>query len=167
MNLEIVAATQRHRTVMRNLYELYSHDFSPMTGNDVNDATGMFTDEPFLVNAWNDPTFHPYLLKVDGKWAGMAWVEEGSYINPDMDEHWLMAEFFVMRKYRRLGIGEAFARALFDRHAGTWEVGEIHVNVNAQRFWRKVIGRCAGAFDEVIVDNDHWVGPVQRFTRDV
>jgi len=35
MNLEIVAATQRHRTVMRNLYELYSHDFSPMIGNDV------------------------------------------------------------------------------------------------------------------------------------
>ena len=162
-NAEIVSATKAHRTVLRQLFELYAHDFSPMTGADVNEATGMWTDESFLSHAWRDPHFHPYLLKVNDKWAGFAWVEEGSYIRPGEDEHWLMEEFFILRKYRNKGVGEWFARALFGRHAGAWEVGEIHENVEAQQFWRKVIGRYAGAFDEVIVDNDRWVGPVQRF----
>jgi predicted acetyltransferase len=165
VKLEIIEATQQHRTLLRQLFELYAHDFSPMTGEDVNDATGMWTDDAFLTNAWRDPHFHPYLLKVNGKWAGFAWVEEGSYTRPDEDEHWLMEEFFILRKYRRQGIGEWFARALFARHPGMWEVGEIHENVDAQRFWRKVIGRYAGAFDEIIVDNERWVGPVQQFTR--
>ncbi len=163
-NAEIIPATEQHRHVLRALFELYAHDFSPMTGEDVNEATGRWTDDAFLANAWHDPHFQPYLLKVDGRWAGFAWVEWGSYINPDEDEHWLMEEFFILRKYRRQGIGEWFARALFDRRAGTWEVGEIHENVDAQRFWRKVIGRYA-AFEEVIVDNEQWVGPVQRFTH--
>jgi predicted acetyltransferase len=164
MRLQVVEAARKHQTVLRHLFELYAHDFSPMTGEDVNEATGMWTDDAFLANGWNDPHFHPYLLKADGKWAGFAWVEWGSYINPDDDAHWLMEEFFIMRKYRQQGIGEWFARALFARHAGTWEVGEIHENEPAQHFWRKVIGRYAGVFDEVIVDNDRWTGPVQRFS---
>lgn len=164
-NVEIIPATKAHKRVLRQLFELYAHDFSPMTGADVNEATGMWTDDGFLATAWNDPHFHPYLLKVDGKWAGFAWVEKGSYIRPDEDEHWLMEEFFIMRKYRHQGIGEWFARALFARHAGVWEVGEIQENVDAQRFWRKVIGHYAGDFDEVIAGNDRWAGPVQRFSH--
>ncbi len=165
LNLEIIEATQKHRAILRQLFELYAHDFSPMTGEDVNEVTGRWTDDAFLANAWHgDPHFRPYLLRANGRWAGFAWVEWGSYIDPDEDEHWLMEEFFILRKYRRQGIGEWFARALFDRFPGTWEVGEIHENVDAQRFWRKVIGRYA-AFDEVIVDNAQWVGPVQRFTH--
>jgi predicted acetyltransferase len=74
-----------------------------------------------------------------------------------------MEEFFVLRKYRGQGIGAWFATQLFDRFPGVWEVGEIHANTNAQRFWRKVIGRYAGEFEEIVVGNDRWDGPVQRF----
>ena len=164
MKREIIEATKDHRSVLRALFELYAHDFSPMTGADVN-AHGTYTDDNFLEGWWDDyaDVFHPFLLAVDGKWAGFAFVEEGSYITSGEDRHWLMEEFFVIGKYRNQGIGEWFARALFDTFRGTWEVGEIAANTGAQQFWRKVIRRYAGTFDENIVNNDRWQGPVQRF----
>ncbi len=68
-----------------------------------------------------------------------------------------------MRKYRGRGMGEWFARELFARFPGVWEVGEIGANTDAQRFWRTVIGRYAGGFEEIVVDNGRWQGPVQKF----
>lgn len=75
-----------------------------------------------------------------------------------------MEEFFILRKYRGRSVGVWFARQLFARFPGIWEVGEIHENTGAQAFWRKVIGRYTGGrFEEVIVDNERWDGPVQKF----
>ncbi len=167
MKREIIEATKEHRGVLRALFELYAHDFSPMTGSDVS-ANGMYTGDDFLSDWWDErgDVWHPFLLQIDGNWAGFAWVEEGSYIEPmdDQVNHWLMEEFFIVRKYRGRGVGEWFARELFDRFPRTWEVGEIDANTDAQRFWRKVIGRYTnGAFDEVVVNNDRLKGPVQRF----
>lgn len=165
---EVVRATKKHRHVLCALFELYAHDFSPMTGADVN-ANGTFTEDNFLEGRWDGhgDVFHPFLLKIDSKWAGFAWVEEGSYIDADDDDvnHWLMEEFFIVRKYRGKGMGEWFARAVFDQFPGIWEVGEIHANTDAQRFWRKIIGRYVGdnMFDEIVVNSDAWEGPVQRF----
>jgi predicted acetyltransferase len=161
---EIIPATKKHRRVLRALFELYEHDFSPMTGQDVN-AHGEFTVENFPLDWWEEhgDAFHPFLLTMDGKWAGFAFVGEGSYTQSGETRHWLMEEFFVLRKYRGQGVGAWFAMQLFDRFPGAWEVGEIHANTNAQRFWRKVIGRYAGEFEEIVVGNDRWDGPVQRF----
>jgi len=47
-----------------------------------------------------------------------------------------ISEFFVLRKYRRRGVGSYVARTLFSRFAGRWEVAELAWNVLAQRFWR-------------------------------
>jgi predicted acetyltransferase len=164
IQLEIVEAKREHTKVLRHLFELYCHDFSSMTQADVRDDTGMWTDDQFLSGYWPEPDFHPFLLKVNGRWAGFAWVMEGSYVRTvtAKADHYLMEEFFILRKYRRQGIGEWFATQLFDRFPGVWEVGEIHENVEAQAFWRKVIGRYTGGrFEEMIVNNDRWSGPVQ------
>lgn len=163
--LEVIVATPEHRATLRHLFELYAHDFSPMTGADVNER-GMFTTDRFLRGWWERyrGAFHPFLLRADGRLAGFAWVGMGSYIQPNQDRHWLMEEFFILRKYRGRGVGAWFATWLFDRFRGVWEVGEIHENKGAQAFWRKVIGRYTdGRFEEVIVDNERWEGLVQRF----
>ncbi|MCS7055622.1 MAG: GNAT family N-acetyltransferase [Thermoflexales bacterium] len=165
MDREIIAATTKYDRVLRALFELYAHDLSPMTGADV-DEHGAFTDEDFPAT-WRrsrGDAFHPFLLRVQGAWAGFAFVGEGSYIRPSEDRHWLMEEFFILRKYRGQGLGRWFAVQLFDRFPGVWEVGEIYENTDAQAFWRRVIGcYTGGRFEEVLVDNAQWSGPVQRF----
>jgi predicted acetyltransferase len=74
-----------------------------------------------------------------------------------------MAEFFVVRRHRRRGIGTRAAAELFDLRPGAWEVRERAENAAARAFWRKVIGAYASeAFEEFAID-DGWHWWVQRF----
>jgi predicted acetyltransferase len=162
-DLTLLPATAAHRPLLRRLYELYSHDFSPMTGSDIGED-GWWTDEAFLAE-W--PAFGPdiYLFQVGDRWAGFAWIGRGSYVQLGRAEHHLVEEFFILRKYRRRGLGAYFAARLFDRYPGTWEVGEIVENTAAIAFWRRVIGDYTGGrFQEFTADNPRWQGPVQVFT---
>ena len=158
---ELVRATPAHRSLLRQLYELYCHDFSPMTKADLGDD-GYWTGDDFL-DPWPD-NLHIYLIRVDRHWAGFAWVAFGGYSDPNSN-NFLMDEFFVLRQYRRRGVGEWAAVWLFNQCPGTWEVGEIPENVEAQHFWRTVIDRYTDShYREVDVNNQRWHGPVQIFT---
>jgi predicted acetyltransferase len=159
--IELLRAAPYHRLLLRQLYELYCHDFSPMTRAEIG-PDGYWTSDDFL-NPWPGD-LHIYLIKVDGHWAGFAWVAFGGYCDERATDGFLMDEFFVLRKYRRRGIGEWAAVWLFNRYPGQWEVGEIPENVEAQQFWRTVINRYTnGHYREVNVNNERWRGPVQIF----
>jgi predicted acetyltransferase len=162
MRIELIRATAQHRRLVLQLYELYCHDFSPMTQSDIGDD-GYWTGDDFLT-PWPGDQLQVFLVRVDEQWAGFAWIARGSYLNPVIENHFLMDEFFIMRKYRRQGLGEQVAVRLFNKFEGVWEVGEIPENVEAQQFWRAIIGRyTAGQFQEVDVHNERWQGPVQIF----
>ena len=163
MRIELLRATSHHRRLVRQLYELYCHDFSPMTKADIGDD-GYWTGDNFLTPWPSDHQLQVFLVRVDEQWAGFAWIARGSYLNPAIENHYLMDEFFIMRKYRRQGLGEQVAVRLFNKFDGVWEVGEIPENIEAQVFWRLIIGRYTdNHFQEVNVDSDLWHGPVQTF----
>jgi predicted acetyltransferase len=76
-----------------------------------------------------------------------------------------VAEFFVMRKYRRKGIGAACAAQAFDLFPRRWEVRQLAANAAATAFWRRAIHRYSdGRFEEALLDDERWRGPVQSFT---
>ena len=75
-----------------------------------------------------------------------------------------LAEFFVVRRYRRQGVGTRAAAAIFGLRRGRWEVRERTGNAAARAFWRKAIGAYTnGEFDEIVVADERWQGWVQRF----
>jgi predicted acetyltransferase len=55
-------------------------------------------------------------------------------------DYWI-AEFFVLRKFRRRGAGQRSAHQLFDRFRGRWLVAVLTLNTPAMKFWPKVIRR--------------------------
>ena len=177
MNIEITKAVRRDTPVLRQLYELYEHDFSVYTHADVHD-TGMYTDGYFLAHEWRDPKWSAFLIRVDSNLAGFAWVLQTTLFEPGWPEtqvlaqsgllmpgeHVLMEEFFIMRKYRLQGVGEYAAHHLFDRYTGIWEVSEMIENTPAQAFWRKVIERYThNHYVELNLNTSTWRGPVQVF----
>jgi predicted acetyltransferase len=100
-------------------------------------------------------------MRVDDQLAGFALVCEHSWLG---NHGKMIAEFFVMRKYRGQGVGRAAAYAVFDAFPGHWEVSQLAQNLPAQKFWRQVIGEYTrGKYREVILDNTDWQGPVQMF----
>jgi predicted acetyltransferase len=161
LEVRVIPAGEAELPVLRHLLGLYVYDFSEFMGLDV-EEDGAFR-LPDLTPYWREPWRHPFLIRADGKLAGFALVHERSRLT-GADGIRDMAEFFVMRKYRRQGVGEQAARALFGRFPGRWEVRERPGNFNAVAFWRRVIDRhTGGQFREVIWADDAWQGPVQLF----
>lgn len=161
MDVQVTAAAPEDRPRLAALFELYVYDFSEILGLDVGED-GRFRP-PSLDAYFTDARCHAFLVRVDGKLAGFALVQERSRLTGD-ESVCDVAQFFVMRKYRRRGIGEQVAAWLFDRFRGPWEVRQEAQNHAATAFWRRAIGRYTGGrFGEVVLDNERWRGPVQRF----
>jgi predicted acetyltransferase len=161
LNIEVNPATVAERPILRHLMELYLYDFSEFDGADLS-PLGLY-EYPYLDHYWVEPGRSPFLVRVDGRLAGFVLVTRDKYFTGDTDA-WVIAEFFVLRRYRHKGIGEQVARRIFDQFPGTWQVGQINQNVPATAFWRKVIDRYThGNFQERTLDNENWRGPVQTF----
>lgn len=158
-DLQIIPASASQQELLRNLVNLYLYDFSAYTGEDANEK-GRF-EYGYLPYYWTEPERSPFLILVDGKPAGFVLVRDTREGDGGQIIHH-MAEFFVMRKYRRNKVGQRAAWAIFDRFPGRWFVSEIEENQPAQAFWRKVIGEyTAGKFEDTRVEE--WEGPVQFF----
>jgi predicted acetyltransferase len=144
MKIDIVAATAEDFTVVSNLFQLYAYDMSEFMGFDVSSA-GSFGLPQSLWNYWGGAAgmgeLHwpaewrgfPFLVRADDKLAGFALVRQIA------ETHLDMGEFFILRKYRRTGLGAHVACEMFDRFPGTWDVRELPANLAAQAFWRKII----------------------------
>ncbi|MCM3274242.1 GNAT family N-acetyltransferase [Paenibacillus elgii] len=156
MEVVVSKAAAEQKSVLRNLLELYKYDFTEFDPEDVNEH-GLF-EYPYLDHYWTEEGRHPFLVYVDGKLAGFALIRElGS------DERvYSIAEFFVMKKYRRHGVGRKLAFDLFNRFPGQWEVAQMEENVPAQTFWRRIIDEYTkGSYQEMT--RDDWEGPIQTF----
>jgi predicted acetyltransferase len=129
LDIEIESVSYRDKGALRQIVELYVYDCSEFVGSDV-DEHGTFGYR-YLDHYWTEPDRHPFFIRVDGHIAGFALVRAG-------DPH-DMAEFFVMRKYRRTGVGVAAARMVFERFPGAWQVRQESDNVAAAPFWRVAI----------------------------
>jgi predicted acetyltransferase len=161
MKVEITEATLAEKPVLGSLIELYQYDFTEFDDNDIGDD-GRFGYH-YLDRYWAEEHRTPLLVRVDGKLAGFVLLKRGGHVIDDPVAMYV-SEFFIMRKYRRRGVGAEVARSIFDRYPGSWEVGEAVTNLPAQAFWRKVIGDYTGGrYEERAVDDARWRGPVQWF----
>lgn len=155
MNVEITPARTDEEGALAALLQLYVYDFSEALGLDVA-SDGRYRAPP---TEGRDA----FLIRVDGKLAGFALHLAKSRLTGEEGVN-DVAEFFVLQRYRRSGVGEQAACWLFDRFPGRWEVRQKKENTRAIAFWRRVIGRyTAGRFDEELVADERWDGPVQRF----
>ena len=82
--------------------------------------------EPDLLARWfADDRAHPLLILKSDTPAGFALVVRPVNVasgKPTID--YRMSEFFVLAKYRRLGIGRDAAQLILNRFSGQWEVTE-------------------------------------------
>ena len=160
MKVCVVEASAEEAFIFNNLGELYVHDFSQIVPSELN-AAGRF-DHYFLRDCWGRQS-DSVRIRVADRLAGFAIVGRGSRLTGDPVVHDL-SEFFIVRRYRRQGMGTLAAAALFGLRRGTWEVRELAGNAAAQAFWRSAIGvYTSGHFDELVVADERWHGCVQRF----
>jgi predicted acetyltransferase len=140
-SVEVIPATQDQEPILANLMELYAHDFSEFHELELGeDGRFGYSSLPLY---WSEPHRHPFLVRSNGKLAGFVLVQQGPGIS---GEHtvWDMAEFFVLRKYRKRGIGAKVATDIWTRFPGKWEVRVMQSNHAALPFWKQAISTFTG-----------------------
>jgi predicted acetyltransferase len=139
--IEIVPAAPEQEPILANLLEFYAHDFSEFMDLELG-PDGRFGYE-HLSLYWKEAGRHPFLIKVSGNLAGFALVHQGSQIS-GAENVWDMAEFFIVRGRRRLGIGMKAAQAVWKRFPGKWEIRVRDRNRGAKEFWTGTITAFVG-----------------------
>jgi predicted acetyltransferase len=159
MNIDLRTPDRSERSLIRRMMELYMHDFSEFDGSDL-DEHGQFGYGD-LDYFWFEPTHAAFLVTVDEKLAGFVLVDNEVVMDESQRS---ITEFFIVRKYRRQGVGKFVATAVFNQFPAKWEVRVITENVPAQKFWRQIIAEyTSNQFEETNLDDDDWQGTVFCF----
>jgi len=138
--LELIRASAEHQAAFGNLLELYMHDFSELVPIDVGDEGRYgYKNLPLF---WSENSRLPFLARLNGKLVGFVLVTQSS--EPSDGDAWDMAEFFVLRWYRRRGIGTRLAARVWLHCPGRWQIRVMEKNVLARRFWESSIAKFTG-----------------------
>ncbi len=137
----LIPSLPEQAPVLANLLELYAHDFSAFIELELG-ADGRFGYEP-LPLYWQDASRYPFFIKVNGHLAGFVLLRKGSQIT-GAEEIWDLTEFFIVRGYRRRGVGMKAAHELWQQFPGQWEVRVIDRNQKAKEFWRRAVSAFLG-----------------------
>ena len=137
-DVQLRAAGVADSLLLANLLELYIHDLSPAFPNIEIGADGRF-GYPRLPLYWSEPEGRfAFLTLVGGRVAGFALATCASPVaaaQAELD----VAEFFVLKRYRRTGVGRRAAFLLWEALPGAWTVRVAESNPGAYAFWSGVV----------------------------
>jgi len=160
--------TEGDRLWIQSVYRDYLDDLAPTGGTGKFPALGEVGHRaPDQLFHWfGDPNSFPLVILRAAEPVGFALVvRHGSRGRPERAAgatsqqraaiDYRMAEFFITRARRRLGIGATAVRLIFSRFAGRWEITEYLRNTSAVSFWRRVVASyTCGNYRERIVNGE-------------
>ena len=148
-------AAAADRLWIQRVYRDYLDDLDPGTG--VFPALGEVGHRaPDQIAHWfGDPNTFPLIIVKGGEPVGFARVLRAEALPSQPRVDYRMAEFFVTRARRRLGIGETAVQLILSRFAGRWEITEYLRNTAAVSFWRCVVASYTrGTYQERIINGE-------------
>ena len=137
--VQLLPATEADYPVVQNLNGYYLYDCTEYFNLPCTES-GVFVGCDGMFAAWKAGINYPYLIRVGGELAGYAAVTLDV-----ATREFVIEEFFILRKFRRQGVGKAAAYRLFDQFAGSWRVEFLVANLPARQFWPSVIREYLGA----------------------
>ena len=91
----------------------------------------------YLDHYWTENERYAFFIKVNDKLAGYAMVNAYAETDEPIDHG--IAEFCILAKYRRMGVGRTALFQIFDRIHGKWHLKMHPHNIAAKSFWCNVI----------------------------
>lgn len=159
--VKVVVADYSQKELIRRLINLYKYELSDFSKENINQF-GLF-EYKYLDHYWIEAERIPYLIYYKKCLAGFALVNKHVLLAKDKGA-FSIAEYFVVKKYQRLGIGRVAAKYILDYHPGKWEVAVLKNNNKAIQFWKHVISKATGGnYIEQHPDTQIWEGPVFSF----
>ncbi len=152
MKIELIPATKEEIPVLRKLMQFYLYDIAALDHWDIR-QDGEYGNPERIESFWVDGQYERFIIQVEGILAGFVltshkFTDDNIRIN-------LVSEFFVLRRYRRTGVGRKIATRLFEEVGETWEISVMRSNTPAQEFWARIVSDHIGrSFREFTVSQD-------------
>jgi predicted acetyltransferase len=156
--LELRKAQPHDFAAVQQMLELYQYELSDIWPQDADGEARYGYD---LERHKQGERFHAHVALVGQQYVGFGLVAPAVVTR---SEGCWMEQFFILKRFRRSGVGHALARHVLSSHPGAWEVGQMPSNLAARAFWRNVVAKItSGAYVEVQVTEGWWQGVVQQF----
>ena len=153
MNVELKPASDADRIIVNNLWNYYLYDMSEYTRWPVSDEGSYVSLEPPLDDYWGRDDHHPFLIYCNDELAGFSLLRK----YPGEAELNDIGQFFVLRKFKGLGLGRQAFRLSVSKYPGKWLTRVLEANEGALEFWTSVIGELtSGVYaDEIEMYGKH------------
>jgi len=171
MNVTTTLSTADDAYIVKNLFPLYVHDLSEFSGERPNvhgvlepGAVATLSAQGDVQDVWwrKPDALFPFIIRLDGGVAGFAFVARPPHVPESVDQ--VLNEFFLVRAYRGMGIGEQAAGQIFNRFPGRWQLEVLAKNFPAQAFWRRILREHTGnQFEERSAQTDAGPRHIYRF----
>lgn len=134
-DITIIDAKPQQEELYRNLVNLQFHDLSEFRNN-----FDILEDGRFV---WNFPGcfapdnqyHHPLLILFENKIVGFLIFSDFKGKHQEVD--FQLVEMFVLKMYRRKGIGKNAIEMIFDKYKGKYHLDVAENNIPALKFWKK------------------------------
>jgi predicted acetyltransferase len=152
MDVKLVPIKLNEKEIIRQMLKVYEQELTGL------DDPGEYK---YLDSYWEKENRHPYFIFVDKSLAGFVLINGHALITKPAVN---IAEFYVKKEFRRQSVGKTAAFNLFNLFPGKWEIRELKENTEARKFWTKIIAEYTNnRYQEIMLENDQWTGPVQTF----
>jgi predicted acetyltransferase len=137
--VSLEAATAADVGLLSNLLELYIHDLSAVFPRIELGEDGRFGYARLPLYFSEPERRFAFVIRSGARVVGFALATRGRSPLSDDPELLDVAEFFVLRRYRRSGVARRAAVLLWQRIPGAWTVRVYEGNPGALPFWSAVI----------------------------
>jgi predicted acetyltransferase len=156
----LVVNSKKQWHIFNHILQLYEYEFSNLTHLEI-DENGLFINEELEKNI-HEKSCICFLLRSQYKWAGLSVVNLKSYLNDD-DAVRDIAEFFILKLYRKKKLGYSMAKMLFEQFPGKWEIRQLPHATESRNFWLKVLNRYCPNYTDQWINHHRWNGYIQTF----
>lgn len=147
------------RPILENLFRYYVYDLSECAGQSP-DGDGRYSFNAEALNLyWMDAGHVPYFIIAGGEIVGFALIRK----YPNAPEVLDIEQFFVLRKFKRQGIGKKALAQILLSHPGKWQIRVLKENIKGLKFWLTAVNSLVGNTYQQTLDID--VGLEMHFIR--
>jgi len=132
--VELIPVNLESRLELENLISFYLHDLSEFADDLKINENGKFKYDGMELYFSRDD-LKPFFINFNDENIGFILLNSGKYVPKDVK--YIINEFFILKGYRRKGLGAASIKKLMDDFKGTYLVEQLSDNKLAVEFWKR------------------------------
>lgn len=137
--IQLVKVTEKNKSLLFNLMQLYLYDLSVYFNFKINN-NGIYEYDHFE-DYFIDSNYIPYFIYSDNELVGFVLLNDYSPITNTHENIINVSEFFILKLYRKQGLGEMTFQALLEMHKGVWTIKPAAFSKEANAFWETIINK--------------------------